>query len=519
MNHHISLILALALYSAATLGAADVQSKDDPKAKTAQAKLEAQKKRDEQQRLATQAREECAKVSAEMSKLGEDLDPLLKKNQLTEAQAVADKLIELSKFVGSDGKTRPSPGSDSLFSRDIIPAFEGKGLFGAELTRRYYEQYVALMPDKSTARAECQLRYLDFLDRYALESRESLKRQADAVVDGMKEADPKDQVKLLHKRANMFDCEDYAQYRNKAFATTGEDPLQRYAFYDLFLNTKPLQYITNWVLLEEIPKLVDQALADPLLKPYYFTDPQGKTAGIFRSRLMQHMPTARAYLYQALKDPKMTERERIAINALLYQHESQNVIRTYLPDADPDQVRYELARKALGYVIEHSKWENPPQKNETAELARNYCNMMFLNLDGRHYDHLDQTIDEVAKRLPEDKALWEKQAVACQGVAAYQQGNYEKAYTLFKQFPLEECKKDRANWGLIKRMIECHLRTCCALEKYDEAYLLKNDMLRYTFDPSWESWHIARYNQMFEHLATRCKQETIQAAKAASAKK
>lgn len=514
-----SLLFFLTVFSVLIYAAPAVSKADQEKAKQ-EAKAAAEK----QKALQKQAREECAKVMSEMEPLMKDFAAAMKKNDLKDAAAKADRLITLCQFVGCDGKSRPRYDAAWIFERTILPGFYAKKVSGADLAKKYYAQYVAILNKAGKGPSfDQQMKWIEYADTYALEERDVLKKQADKTLaeyvkaPGVKAQDVSKAVfSAYSRRANLFDAEDFRTYADAAEKIAGNDKEKRIMFYLAFLSGRQKN---NWTCQSEQKTLKQKMLADPLLsdldRALRFSD--------FYSFAEKEM------LYEkALKTQGLSDTDRRTLYGKIVALEQSGMPRAWIAEtpmryngiftvSSPDPVCYAKAKAAQQYLIDTFKIDADAKKKEKSllDLNRLYIDMLSLNFDGQQYADVRTTAAKLEKNLPELKEKWLMYVTGYCAASAYFEEDFETAYKLFSTLSLNECRKDRNFWA---RIVEPYLRTCVAMNQYDEAYMLSPDVHKYLI-ANWEFWHQTRYKRMFAELAKMCKPETIEAVKKASDKK
>lgn len=512
------LLTAFSLTAIAADKAAD-------KAAAEKAKQEAKAAAEKQKALRKQAQEECAKVSAEMDALMKEIGKDLKANAVEEAVKKADRLLELAAFVGCDGKTKPRFTTETVFVRTLIPGFAGRKLSAAEYTRKFYERYFAFMEKAGRpVPFDVRMQRIAFLDTYALEDEAVLKKQADEAVDAyckgsdfLKARDPEQQYfRALFTRARMFSSTDFAAYAERADKAAGNDLKKRIAFYRAFLNIlRP----DIWKEAAVIRSFREKAMKDPVLSDL---DRALHLSGALGLTFEQQ----EELFDRALKTPGISDSDSRRILSMIVERERKGLTRGWIAEtpmrfnssysvSSPDPVCYARAKAAQKRLIDTFRPDEAKKEQSLKNLQKLYLDMLSLNFDGQQYADVRTTAAELEKALPELQNQWRKYTVGYLAASAYFEENFEEAYKLFSSIPADEYRKDTGLW---RRIVEPYLRTCCAMEKYDEAYLLTPDIHKYVIE-DWEYWHQTRYRRMFAELAKKCRPETLEAVKNAGAKK
>ena len=517
----IAFIVLLTAFSAAAFAAEAPVDKAAVKKTARDAKAEAEK----QKALQKQAREECAKVSAEMDALIKEIGKDLKANNVPAAAEKAESLLKLAGFVGCDGKTVPRFTTETVLARTLIPGFSGRKLSAAEYTRKFYERYFAFMKEAGRpVPFDVRMQWIAFLDTYALEDESVLKKQADEAVDAyckssdyLKARDPEQQYfRALFTRARMFSFADFAAYAQRADKDAGNDLKKRIAFYRAFLDVNRPD---AWKEAAAIRSLRAQAMKDPVLSDL---DRALNLSGVLGLTFEQK----EELFDRALKTPGISDSDSGRILSMIVQQERGALSRGWIAEtpmrfngtglvSSPDPVCYARAKAAQKRLIDTFRPDEAKKEQSLKNLQKLYLDMLSLNFDGQQYQDVRATAAELEKVLPELQNQWRKYTVGYLAASAYFEENFETAYKLFTSVPVDEYRKDIGFW---RRIVEPYLRTCCAMEKYDEAYLLTPDIHKYVIE-YWEYWHQTRYRRMFAELAKKCRPETIEAVKNAGKKK
>lgn len=512
------LLTAFSLTAIAADKAAD-------KAAAEKAKQEAKAAAEKQKALRKQAQEECAKVSAEMDALMKEIGKDLKANAVEEAVKKADRLLELAAFVGCDGKTVPRFTTETVLARTLIPGFSGRKLSAAEHTLKFYDMYFAFM-EKSGRPVpfHIQMQRIGFLDDFGFADSAALRKQADEAVEAyckspacLQSRNPdQEYFRALFTRACMFGSADFAAYADRADKAAGGDHEKRIAFYRAFLG---INRPNTWYQTDTVRRLCELARKDPVLSD---ADRAIMLGGVLGLTFDQK----EALFEKALKTKGLSEADSRQIHTLIVRMERDGLTRGWLAEtpmryngtglvSSPDPACYAKAKASLKHLIATFKPDEAKKEQSLKNLQKLYLDMLSLNFDGQQYADVRTTAAELEKALPELQNQWRKYTVGYLAASAYFEENFEEAYKLFSSIPADEYRKDTGLW---RRIVEPYLRTCCAMEKYDEAYLLTPDIHKYVIE-YWEYWHQTRYRRMFAELAKKCRPETLEAVKNAGAKK
>ena len=497
-------ILLLALFPMTLAFPADNPANGAAAEQTKKSEAEAKKA------LQEQARAECAEVSAKMDDLIAQINADLKANLLEAAADKGEQLIQLAEFVGCDGRTRPRMNLDSVYTRTLIPGFASRKLSALNYTLDYYRRCFALLKQEDRpVPFDLQVQWLSYLDTYDLEDGDSLRKQADDALkeylrnSGFPEKNFKAAFHAMHVRACMFFYRDFNRLADMADIQAGDDREKRLAFYEEFL--RPLQ-TRSWQWQARIRELREQALGDVLLSDL---DRALRLANLLGLSFTEKEDL----FFRALKTEGISSADSRRIHASIVKLEREGFSRTWIAEtpmrfsghgwvSSPDPLSYARAVESQRVLID--TFDPQESKKGVSDLVPLYLEMLALNFDGQHYNDVRANAAELEKTLPDFKEQWQKYVTGYLAASAYFDEDFETAYRLFRDISPEECRQDREFW---KRILEPYARTCCAMEKYDEAYRLLPDVNKYIFP--WSNWHRTKYARMFAELEKKCSPETV----------
>ena len=411
----------------------------------------------------------------------------IKKNQIEAVRQEAEAMVNLSKNPAAN----KAPHMERTLN-SIISNLKAKPLFLLDLTKKYYDELITILPDgykKETVRIERAV----FLHDLALLDDTALVKVYDAALKG-KGLTTADKVRILLLRGkNCTDHKDFARYRDQAMKLAGDDPEALAAVYQASV-------MNGRLVRPDGHEWARRMIDDKRVQPALFGTINRSCRRIFAPVLGFSYPLKDRIVlleYALSKKGVWKNEDLCSIYELLSiaLMNEQSWKRYY---ADPDPVVLKKAYTARKKHLELFDRTSAPDMNR---LVPAYLALLYVSLVADDQKQFESDVAALTKECAAVKEKWVPTVKSYRVVFAYRQEDYQKAYDIAKNIDTKTFRPGAAGSGLF---MDAYARSACALELYPEAYALKDEYVRLCV-PNWYYQQKNRVKAQFENIKLMCK--------------
>lgn len=413
------------------------------------------------------------------------LKTALKKSNFEDAEKAAAAMVALSK----DSAKTKAPGMVRTLN-NLIKDLSGKPIFAMPLTKKYYEQLIALKPE-GYDKELLKIQYAVFLHDFMQIDDAALNKAYDAALKNTK-LTLAERVKIILFRAQkQLTHKEFAAYRDQALKLAGDDPESLTAVYQVSV-------MDGFKVRPDGHEWAKKIMNDKRIERALFGTINQKCRSIFSSGLGFYYPVKdRIKLLEAALEKKTWSKDELSniYHQLGTALMNERVWKRYY--ADPDPVVLKKAYAARKKSLEFSD-RVKPNMNRLVPL---YMDLLFLSLAANDQKQFEADVAALEKECASVKDKWLPTVESYRVVFAYRQEDYQKAYDIGKTIDTKKFNHGArgSSW-----FMDAYARSACALELYNEAYALKDEYVRICV-PNWYYQQKNRVKAQFENLKQMCK--------------